>query len=98
MPARWRKTDLMRAANSVGEERFHHIVGGPCVEGLGNDVLLAVGGQEDDGQSSFPQDFPHQIDPVNPRQHHVQQDEMGLPLRYQSIDILRFSGHDRVIP
>ena len=87
----------MRAASSVGGEGFHHVVGGPRFEGPGNEIFLAVGGEEDDGQRALFLDIVHQIDPVDPRQPHIQQDEMGPRLGNQTVDLPRFSGHYRLI-
>ena len=78
-------------------ERFDDVVGGAHLECLRDDVVSAVGGQEDDRGVADGQDVLHQLDPVGAWQHQIEQHHMGVDLLDQRGHLLGVSGHGRLV-
>ena len=76
-------------------EGLDDVVGGAGVQGPGNGLVPAIGGDEDDRQIRQLGDAFHQLDAVRLRQQRVEQDQLGL-LRLEEVGQLpRVAGHER---
>ena len=61
-----------------GVKGLHHIVVSAQLQPQNLIKDLALGGEHDDGGGRFGADFPAYLITVNPRQHQIQQNEVGL--------------------
>ena len=78
-----------------GGERFDDVVDGAHLEGFGDEVVLAVGGQEDDRDVAGGEDVAHDLDAVGVRKHQIQQHHMGVGVREHGADFGGVAGHGR---
>ncbi len=78
-------------------ERLDDIVGGAGLQGLGDGLAPFVAGDEDDRQIGQFGQLLHQLDPIGPGQHQVQQDELGLLGADDMGQLLMITGDDRVV-
>ena len=83
------------AGHKLGRrEGFDDVVVRSHLEGPGDEPVLAVSGHEYYRHVSRGHDVLHQVDPVDSRQHQVEEDQMGPFLFHEAQPIFRVTGCD----
>ena len=79
----------------IRREGFDDVIHGPHIEGPAMSSSRPQVGGEDNRQVARSEDVLHQLDPVGPRRHQVEQDKIGHLLFYEAECPLRVPGHNR---
>lgn len=76
-------------------ERLYDVIGGYRIRGPRDDLVPAVGGDEDDGKVGQVGHLLHQHEAVAPGKHQIQQDQPGPVRSHETGEVLRVARDQR---